>query len=121
MAAATVPVRPAGSAGATPGAGGVDPPASRPRSHRDWYERDLSYAAVSREIRPAGGTGVSLIRVRRQPPGFYARDGAPEFTLSLRERASGRTKLTFGGDAFEVSPRVGECMVAPANRCRFRE
>ena len=88
---------------------------SRPRSHRDWFERDPSYAAVPREIRAAGDTGVSLVRVPHQPPGFYARDGAPEFSLALLKDASGRSKMTFGGDAFEKSLSPGDCIVAPAD------
>jgi hypothetical protein len=77
---------------------------SQPRSHRNWFERDPSYASVPREIRLAGGTGVSLIRVSQQPPGYYARDGAPEFTRNLRACGGGRLELTFGGDEFRVSP-----------------
>ena len=88
---------------------------SHPRSHRDWFERDPSFAAVPREIRLAESTGVSLIRVPKQPAGFYARDGAPEFPLTLYKHASGRAKMAFGGTEVEVFPRPGHCLVSPAD------
>jgi AraC family transcriptional regulator len=88
----------------------------QPRSHRDWFERDPGFAAVPREIRCASGsTGASIVRVRHQPPGFYARAVAPEFTLTLLEKASGRGKVSYGGDAFEVSRSPGDCLMAPAD------
>jgi AraC family transcriptional regulator len=83
------------------------------RSHSDWFKRDPAFATVPREIRPVGGTGTSLIQVRQQPGGYYARDGAPEFTLTLLERVSGRGKVTYGGDMFEVSRKPGDCLMAP--------
>ncbi|HVY15241.1 MAG TPA: AraC family transcriptional regulator [Rhodopila sp.] len=88
---------------------------SRPRSHRDWFERDRAHATGPWEVRPAGGNGVSLIRSPQQAAGFYAHDSAPAFALTLLEGGGGRLGLTLGGDALEISASPGHCLVSPAD------
>lgn len=62
----------------------------------------------------AGSTGATLIRIDEQPPGYFARDGAPEYSLTVVRGGSGRSHVDQGGEKYSTHYAPGTLALAPA-------